>query len=77
MTPTNVQANRGVWDNYASVWSPDTPFVRQMASDVNKTHVGILGEEWSDSQSFNQVMQEMILPYCQGTTVLEIGVGGG
>ena len=28
VTPTNVQANRGVWDNYAQQWSSDAPYVK-------------------------------------------------
>ncbi len=38
----------------------------------------ILGEEWSDKLSFDQVIQEYIRPYVSDKSkVLEIGVGGG
>lgn len=37
----------------------------------------MLGEEWSDPKSFDQVMQDMIVPHCREKTVLEIGIGGG
>ena len=39
VTPTNVQANRGIWDSYAEKWSQDASFVKKMASDVNKMEV--------------------------------------
>lgn len=38
----------------------------------------ILGEEWSDPGSFNQVLNEYIRPYISDKSkVLEIGIGGG
>ena len=48
-----------------------------MTSDVNKQAVQVLGEEWSDTSSFQDVLKEMILPYCNNGNVLEIGIGGG
>ena len=63
-TPSNVQANRGLWDSYAQSWSQESPHIKQMIGDVEKQTVNILGEEWSDDQSLNQVLQEMILPNC-------------
>jgi len=36
-----------------------------------------LGEEWSDATSFQDVVKEMIIPYCKDANVIEIGVGGG
>ncbi len=52
-TPSNVQANRGLWDSYAQTWNQNTAHIKQMVEDVSKTSVNILGEEWSDDQSLN------------------------
>ena len=75
-TPSNVQVNRNLWDTYARDWDNQAGYVKQMTSDVSKEFVSVLGEEWSDNESFLQVCQEMILPYVEGVC-LEIGVGGG
>ena len=48
-----------------------------MTSDVSKSEVNVLGEEWSDTNSFIEVVNEMIIPYCNNGNVLEIGIGGG
>ena len=38
----------------------------------------ILGEEWSDKESFEQVVIEFIKPFVsEKSKVLEIGIGGG
>jgi len=40
----------------------------------------VLGEEWSDQESFLGVVSEYIIPFIpkiEGCHVLEIGVGGG
>ena len=52
-----------------------------MLHDVGQSEAAqevILGEEWSDKVSFNQVIQEYIRPFVSDKSkVLEIGIGGG
>ena len=52
-TPSCVQANRGIWDAYAGDWSTEAPFVKQMLGDTQQKSCEVLGEEWSDTASFN------------------------
>ncbi len=49
-----------------------------MLHDVGQEGEVILGEEWSDRASFEQVIEEYIRPYVSGgMKALEIGIGGG
>lgn len=63
--PTNVEQNATLWDNYARDWSTEKPFVKQMLKDTSQlseesgatsSSEVILGEEWSDPRSFEEVL---------------------
>jgi len=56
--------NRNLWDSYAETWSKDADHIKKMTFDVKKQVVQVLGEEWSDKTSFQDVVKEMIVPYC-------------
>eukprot|EP00743_Colponemidia_sp_Colp-15_P009231 GILK01010079.1.p1 GENE.GILK01010079.1~~GILK01010079.1.p1 ORF type:complete len:284 (-),score=41.78 GILK01010079.1:85-936(-) len=80
----NIETNRKLWDNYAKNWSPQTPWVKNMVShlplseDEKESHLHTVGDEWSDKQSLQQVVEEFIAPYITTeSSVAEIGVGGG
>ncbi|CDW74331.1 UNKNOWN [Stylonychia lemnae] len=79
--PSNVDLNATLWDNYAREWSVDKEWVQNMIKDNNqqdRVQDLILGEEWSDLASFEQVFNDYIMPYLgKDKKVLEIGVGGG
>ena len=50
--------NATLWDNYAREWSVEKDHVRQMLKDTQQDGHDqvILGEEWSDPESFLQVL---------------------
>ena len=54
--------NATLWDNYARDWSTEKDFVKQMLTDTNQgtDEQVILGEEWSDKASFQQVVVSKI-----------------
>ena len=56
--PTNIEQNVTLWDNYARDWSVEKEYVKQMLKDTKQEGESevILGEEWSDADSFNQVL---------------------
>ena len=90
--PNNVEQNATLWDNYAREWSTEKDFVKKMLADNGQESEGVvLGEEWSDKESFQQVLvsiqigiqwlqlqDEFIKPFVKDHfKVLELGVGGG
>jgi hypothetical protein len=51
--PNNVEQNATLWDNYAREWSTEKDFVKKMLTDNGQESEGVvLGEEWSDKESF-------------------------
>ena len=55
--PSNIEQNETLWDNYARDWSQDKDYIKQMLKDTNQEHAQVvLGEEWSDPASFEQVL---------------------
>lgn len=56
--PDNVELNSTLWDNYAREWSVEKEWVKNMILDNSqqeRVNELVLGEEWSDQQSFMQV----------------------
>jgi len=80
----NFETNKKLWDNYAREWSPEAEWVQKMVKNLpieNQEPIcTILGEEWSDKSSLNQVIEEFIFPFLRSLqppfVVGEIGTGG-
>ena len=48
---------------YALNWSPETEWVKRMASHLpEETHPSVIGEEWADDTSFNAVLEDWLFP---------------
>jgi len=88
--PTNFDTNKKLWNEYSKDWDPQQPWVQNMESNINlfrpnndqhREQEGVphcLGDEWSDSISLRQVLDEFLFPYLNKDKVVgEIGSGGG
>jgi SAM-dependent methyltransferase len=77
--PTNVETNRKLWDEYAKSWDNDGDWVQTMAGHVGmQKKLEHVGDEWSDSESLEQVLSEFLFPHLlKNGVVAEIGTGGG
>lgn len=86
----NIDTNRKLWDCYAREWGPDEKWVQKIACGDDKTTQDIagsntntlhcLGDEWSDTQDLEYVIDHFIHPYLaapEPVVVAEIGSGGG
>lgn len=89
----NVATNRKLWDRYADAWGPDVEWVVAMRGQLEEVgptsergdgggesapSTRCVGDEWSDTQSLAEVMEEFVYPYLNATTkAAEIGSGGG
>ena len=89
----NVETNRNLWDRYAEGWGPEVEWVKAMRGDLDKVSatdersggakdgeraLECVGDEWSDTASLSEVMEEFVFPHCTATTkAAEIGSGGG
>ena len=78
---TNVETNRKLWDEYAKSWDDGKcEWVQTMAGHVGREGEMLehVGDEWSDSDSLQQVLDEFLFPLLHmENDVLEIGTGGG
>jgi SAM-dependent methyltransferase len=76
-TPTNVEANRALWDAYATYWRlKDAALGSADVRGVAQHRVP--GEEWGSPDEIRAVLEEFLLPYVTDASVVaEIGVGGG
>mmetsp|Transcript_30511 Transcript_30511/g.78965 ORF Transcript_30511/g.78965 Transcript_30511/m.78965 type:complete len:316 (+) Transcript_30511:611-1558(+) len=75
----NAVTNRKLWDAYAAAWDPSADFVKKMSSSLPPGGASIhrVGDEWSDVESFQEVLRDWILPHADNAIVAEIGSGGG
>jgi SAM-dependent methyltransferase len=78
----NVAYNRQFWDRYAADW--DDPQVRHAGSDVraegeiDPDALQVVGDEWGLPEEVAEVVDDYILPFVGGESVIaEIGCGGG
>lgn len=72
----NVAYNRHMWDRMARKWSPEQVPVegRRSAGD----RIEVLGDEWGDPESVEQILERFVYPYADRESVVgEIGSGGG
>jgi SAM-dependent methyltransferase len=70
------------WDQYARCWNEDRSFVPiedpSVAEDGRDSYLNVLGDEWGDKRSVDDVVARFILPHVSRTSdVLEVGCGGG
>jgi len=77
---TNFDTNKKLWNNYAREWTENVPWVLSMKNNLpnNDQSLSLIGDEWSDTQHLEQVLQEFLFPFIHGEAVVgEIGSGGG
>lgn len=77
----NINYNKKFWDAYKNVW-----FIRKFFLEDSKVlllaeksmYLKILGDEWGDKKSVQEVIAEFILPFIKKESVVcEIGSGAG
>jgi len=76
---SSVDTNRKLWNRYAEDWKPDANFVTKMADNLpDERDLELLGNEWSDKQSFETTIKDYFVPYLSSQFIVaEIGSGGG
>ena len=78
--PGNVQTNKRLWNEYASNWSADEPWVQSLASEAgNGGELRYVGDGWSSCKELDEVVTDFISPYlsARGGIVADVGCGGG